>query len=77
MEIYDIVRKLIGPIEPLGDSSRDDKRLANLKNTIDLVDKLLGDISTVASWKNHYAGSISKAGKCAAEFIDAVHGAGE
>jgi len=73
MNIYEITTKLIGPIEPIGDSSQDEKRLNNLKTTADLVDKLLYDISRVVACKGHYAASINKAGSFAYGFMKDVH----
>ena len=41
MEVYDVVKKLIGPIEPVGESHTDEKRFENLKALTELVDSLL------------------------------------
>ena len=32
MELIDVVRKLVGPISPIGESHADEKRFENLKN---------------------------------------------
>lgn len=47
MEIYDVVTKLIGEIEPVGASHIDPKRLENLKEMTQLVKELLTDIECV------------------------------
>lgn len=47
MKIYDVVKKLIGEIEPAGASHIDKKRLENLKDMIQLVKELLTDIECV------------------------------
>ena len=42
-----LVMKLIGKIEPAGDTSIDDERFDNVKDLIDLVDKLLVNLSEI------------------------------
>jgi hypothetical protein len=70
MEIYDVVTKLVGPIHPVGAEHIDPGRLENLKTTIALVDKLLCDISTVASDNSgRQEHSRQRAGKLASEFL--------
>jgi len=69
MELIDVVKKLIGPVEPVGDSNVDDKRLENLKQltslTVDLVD-LIRDVSL---YKNNYQHSMKIAGEHANECL--------
>ena len=69
MKIYDVVKKLVGEIEPIGETNTDNERFENLKNMTDLVDRLLSDIDSVA-WrnKNRHEYSRSRAGKYADEF---------
>lgn len=47
MEIYDVVKKLIGDIEPVGASHIDGERFENLKNMTRLMRELLTDIECV------------------------------
>ncbi len=77
MDIYEVVTKLVGPIEPAGDSSIDGDRLKNLKVTTDLVDRLLTDISNVAELGNTHLcypkeHSVRVAAKHANEFFDKI-----
>lgn len=72
MELYDIVRKLAGPIEPIGEHGADTDRLANLGEITTLVDQLMCDILSVAKRKNRHEASIKKLGISASEFIDEV-----
>lgn len=65
MEIYDVVKKLVGPINPVGETNTDDERFKNLKVMTELVDELLTDIDTVA-YKNKDSYEFSR--KRAAEF---------
>lgn len=72
MEVVDVVRKLIGPIEPVADSSVDSRRFENLEAMCLLVDKLLFDIHCVAKgWESPMA-SVNKAGQYARKYINDV-----
>lgn len=70
MEIYDIVKKLVGPINPVGETNTDDERFKNLKVMTELVDELLTDIDTVA-YQNKDSHEYSR--KRAAEFASAFY----
>lgn len=43
----EIVNKLIGPINPIGESSEDDIRFKNLRSMCELVDDLISQIKSV------------------------------
>ena len=66
---YDVVYKLIGKINPVGDSHRDSERFENLKLMCSLVEKLIVDIDSVAMEKDSHMGSVSYAGEYAYNFI--------
>jgi len=70
MDIHEVVRKLVGPISPVGETNADNVRYENLKELIELTDKLVGDISSVAYLKDNAAFSISRAGRCSQGFLD-------
>lgn len=72
MEIYDVTKKLLGPIETVGESNTDEKRYQNLEATILLVDKLLCDINSVAQDKDCQEFSRARSGKRAASFLNDV-----
>jgi len=65
MTMYDVVKKLIGEVMPVGETQEDDKRFANLKVLIELVNGLIGDIDDVASEKSRYEYSRKRAGEFA------------
>ena len=67
--IYDVVKRLLGEIEPQGEANIDYIRLENLKDTISLVERLINDIILVARHKDVWQHSISECGKNADEFI--------
>jgi hypothetical protein len=72
MEVYDVVKKLIGPIEPVGEANIDNIRFENLKEMCDLVEKLLSDIQYVVSFKDCSEFSRSNAGKKAEKFLKSI-----
>ena len=69
MEIIDIVRKLIGPVEPVGETNADDERFKNLESLTELVDRLVFDIDQVAMQKNRIEYSMKRAGLFADKFL--------
>lgn len=70
MDIYEVVKKLIGPVDPVGDSSIDAERFENLMVLASLVEDLVGDLSLVASGKTSGMGSFQKAGRYSSDFLD-------
>ena len=69
MEIIDVVKKLTGKIQPVGDSNEDAKRFENLLQTCCLIDQLLTEIHRISILKSDCRGSMKKAGKYADEFL--------
>jgi hypothetical protein len=70
MEIHDVVKKLVGPIDPVGASHIDPERLKNLESLCELVDRLLFDIADVAhSHKGAHEHSRNIAGEQADKFM--------
>lgn len=47
MNYIEIIKKLIGPINPVGDSHIDAERFENLKYMCEMVDKLVQEIDNV------------------------------
>ena len=62
MEIYEIVRKLIGNTEPCGDSQIDEERHKNLIEQIYLVDDLIESLIYVSRYKDSLEGSVKDLG---------------
>jgi hypothetical protein len=62
MDYYEIITKLIGPIQPVGESNEDSKRLDNLTATTDLIDKLLMDVMNASNVKDRYEHSMKQIG---------------
>lgn len=73
IDYYEVVRKLIGPVRPVGDSSIDEQRFDNLEELTALVDRLLFDIDDIATANTgSHEHSRNKAGKHCADFLDGV-----
>ena len=72
MNIYEIVKKLIGPIMPIGETNSDADRLKNLEETFYLVTKLIYDLKVIAELSNRPEFSLSNAGKKADQFLTEI-----
>lgn len=62
MEIPEIVKKLIGSIEPRGDSQIDEKHYENLIEHAYLVSDLIESLIFVSRYKDSYEASVKKLG---------------
>ena len=71
MTHHEIVKKLIGPIMPVGESHADEDRFRNLQDHIDLVDDLVRELHSVADLGERYEASIKRS---AAEARAALNG---
>ena len=67
IDIYEVVKKLVGPITPIGCHATDKDRLENLKVFINVVEEMLVDLERVASYQNRQEISMKVMG------IDAHH----
>ena len=73
MNLYEIVSKLTGDIEPTGDNSIDLDRLDNLEIYLDLCDSMLTDIQSIANqYKDSTAASEQNIGERAEDFIKSI-----
>lgn len=70
MELIDIVRKLAGPIDPVGETNTDEARFQNLKKVTELVETLLTDISKVSQNMDRFEYSMRRAGEYAFTFLN-------
>ena len=69
MRYSDIVKKLIGPIEPVGETNEDEKRFKNLEDLCELVDRLIYDIDNVTRNRTSPRYSEKRAGVYADDFL--------
>ena len=65
MTIYEIIKKLIGSIEPYGDTNIDEARLNNLNEHMILVNSLIEDLVRTAKYRNRQESSIHNLGSYA------------
>jgi len=71
--IREIVKKLVGPIDPVGETNEDNRRFENLKTMTELVDLLLTDIDYVTLENAHRVEySMKRAGEFASKFFDQI-----
>jgi hypothetical protein len=69
--LTDFVQKMVGSIEPVGESHTDTKRLENLKVMVSLVEDLTREIYEVHQYnKDCYEHSKSQAAKYALAFFE-------
>lgn len=66
---YEVVKKLLGPIEPIGETNTDEKRRQNLVKTIDVVSQLIRDIRDVVGYKTRDEWSMKNMGVMADYFL--------
>ena len=71
MTNYDVITKLVGKINPIGETHIDDPRYENLKEMLALVESLLHDISEVAKNEERYEYSMKRAGELSREHLKA------
>lgn len=70
MTNYDVVKKLIGEINPVGETNRDNHRFDNLKAMTQLVSLLVSDIDNVAFMnKGSQEYSVKRASDFASKFL--------
>ena len=70
MTVYDVVKKLIGEINPIGETNEDARRFENLEKMVILVDTLIGEIDKVAANnKNRQEYSLKKSGQFADKYL--------
>lgn len=62
MEIYDVITKIIGNINPAGESHIDEKRFKNLQSHEDITYQLVDDLIYVVGYKTRQEYSMKKMG---------------
>ena len=72
MDFHEIVKNLIGKIDPVGETNTDNARFENLKTMTDLVEVLLADLNWVAQYNNRQEYSVNRAGQFALSFLDGI-----
>ena len=71
MTLFEIVLKLSGPIEPVGETHTDDARFNNLQVLLVLMRELHLEVDRIATEnKNRQEFSMARAGKVCDEYLD-------
>lgn len=70
---YDITKKLIGEIEPFGDSSVDEFRLENIHDMYELVEDLTWDLIKTSRFEDRQEESIKVMGHLAKAYLKDLH----
>lgn len=71
MTNYDVVKKLIGNVTPIGDANIDNERFENLKSMCELIERLRDEIKATAyGCKDSREFSVKRAGEYADTFIN-------
>ena len=72
INVYEIVKKLVGPIEACGDSNIDRDRQENLDAMGNLVMRLIDDICEVSTSRSRKESSMRKIGINARVYLDMI-----
>ncbi len=70
IDLLTVVRKLVGPVRPVGETREDEARFANLKQLTQLVDGLVYALDAVAKNIDRPEASVKRAGKHAYDFLN-------
>ena len=70
--IIEVVEKLVGEVEAVGETWEDKRRLENLKKMIDLSDVLLRHIYEASLTRNRVEASMKKIGETAYNYLQAA-----
>lgn len=69
----DVIRKLIGHINPVGETNSDNEAFQNIKKQCEVINDLLEDVQRIASLhRNRQEYSMKRVGTLAQEFIDLI-----
>ena len=78
IDLYEVVTLLVGRIQPVGETREDERRLENLKEMCDLVERLVADIVRVELDNNNaHQASMKKASNVARSCLEGLGVMGE
>lgn len=72
MELIDIVRKLVGPTYPIGETHADEDRFKNVKQMGELTIALVQELSLIATERKDHQHSVQKIGMEAQRILDQI-----
>lgn len=62
MKLDEILYKLLGPIQPMADTTLDEERLCNIENYNDVLFFLIKELLEASKWKDDYRQSAKDIG---------------
>lgn len=68
-EVADLVMRVIGEIEPVGETYTDDARFVHLQMLLNTLDILIDEVTFVLPNESRYEASMEKAGKEARKWL--------
>lgn len=68
LNTFELVMKLVGPVQPLGESHTDEVRLANLMELVSVTSFLLGEIKRVSEVRDSHS-SVKEAAVYATKYL--------
>jgi len=77
VEFFEVVIKLVGPVQPVGEPREDNRRLENMRTLIRLADKCLAEIHTASCERFRDEFAAKEIGIMAYKFLQDVHAAFE
>jgi len=72
IELHPLVQKLVGAIEPVGQTEVDELRLLNLIDHMGLLDKMVQAAISVSRNANSHEGSVKEAGQYAKAALENI-----
>ena len=69
MDLFEIVMKLNGCVQPVGETHSDSARFENLERLCELTERLMVEIRQVSHCAERHEASMAAAGKAAQNFI--------
>jgi hypothetical protein len=71
IDVFEVVYKLIGPVDPVGETHTDDKRFENLKEFCKVTEQMLQVIHNVSyDYRNNHQFSMKRASTYCTKFLD-------
>jgi hypothetical protein len=72
MNLDEIVMRLIGPVQPVGETREDERRLVRMQQLTELVDRLLFEINRAVPAATRREESMRLIGECAQNYLNEV-----
>jgi len=71
--ITDVIKIVIGQIEPIGETYADEKRYNNLQQMEVLIENLIAEVGKTSLERDRYESSVKKIGEEATKFLKKIN----